>query len=157
MLFTTADSQLQNKSGNNPILKIYLIIFIICWTITFINTPDRSNWFTENTLTVIFITLLIYTFKKFRFSDLSYTLFSFIYCCISMEQSIHMLKIHLVTGLKMFFILTVILMTVSFIFLLASCLLTLCWIILKIISDGQSGYASFCRLKSRYLSALPTN
>ena len=78
MVYTTASTADQHTTRNNLLLKIYLIIFVICWTVTFINTPDRSNWFTENTLTVIFITLLITTFKKFRFSDLSYTLF-FIY------------------------------------------------------------------------------
>ncbi len=46
--------------------------------VTFINTTNRSNWVTENVLTVIFIFSMIFTYKKFKFSDLSYTLF-FVY------------------------------------------------------------------------------
>lgn len=78
MHFTTASSPERKSFKNNLLLKIYLLIFFICWTVTFINTPDRTNWFTENTLTAIFIILLTTTYRKFRFSDLSYTLF-FIY------------------------------------------------------------------------------
>jgi putative membrane protein len=78
MSFTTASSPIQYRHKNIFILKLYLTVFFICWIITFVNTPDRSNWYTENALTVIFITLLVITFKRFRFSDFSYVLF-FIY------------------------------------------------------------------------------
>jgi putative membrane protein len=78
MTFTTASSAFRKDFKQNTELKIYLLIFFICWAVTFINTPNRANWFTENTLTTIFIVLLVTTYKKFRFSDLSYTLF-FVY------------------------------------------------------------------------------
>jgi putative membrane protein len=78
MTFTTASSTFRKDFKQNTLLKIYLFIFFMCWTVTFINTPNRANWFTENTLTTIFIVLLVTTYKKFRFSDLSYTLF-FVY------------------------------------------------------------------------------
>jgi putative membrane protein len=78
MTFTTASSAFRKDFKQNTELKIYLLIFFICWAVTFINTPNRANWFTENTLTTVFIVLLVTTYKKFRFSDLSYTLF-FVY------------------------------------------------------------------------------
>lgn len=78
MFFSTAGTPERRSFKENFLLKAYLLIFFICWAVTFINTTDRTNWFTENTLTFIFITSLILTYRKFRFSDLSYTLF-FIY------------------------------------------------------------------------------
>jgi putative membrane protein len=78
MAFSTAVSIDRKTFKQNHLLKIYLVIFFICWAVTFINTTNRSNWFTENVLTAIFIVLLTFTYKKFKFSDLSYTLF-FIY------------------------------------------------------------------------------
>jgi putative membrane protein len=78
MRFSTAST---NKQGPLPVsllLKIYLLVFFIFWIGTFINTPDRANWFTENTLTVLCLVMLIVTYRKFHFSDLSYTIF-FVY------------------------------------------------------------------------------
>lgn len=78
MTFTTASSPERIPFKKNTLLKLYLLIFFICWGFTFINTPDRVNWITENTLTIIFLTMLIIRYRKFCFSDLSYTLF-FVY------------------------------------------------------------------------------
>jgi len=78
MTFSTAVSTGRKTFRQNHLLKIYLLVFFICWAVTFINTPNRQNWFTENVLTTIFIAGLLLTYKKFKFSDLSYTLF-FVY------------------------------------------------------------------------------
>jgi putative membrane protein len=78
MTFSTAVSPGRKNFKENSLLKIYLVLFFICWVITFINTPNRQNWITENVLTTIFICSLVLTYKKFKFSDLSYTLF-FVY------------------------------------------------------------------------------
>jgi len=78
MNFSTAVNADRKTFKENHLLKIYLAIFFVCWAMTFINTPDRKNWFTENTLTAIFICSMVFTYKKFKFSDLSYTLF-FVY------------------------------------------------------------------------------
>ncbi len=78
MHFSTAVNADRKTFRENHLLKIYLAIFFICWLMTFIDTPNRKNWFTENTLTAIFICSIVFTYKKFKFSDLSYTLF-FIY------------------------------------------------------------------------------
>jgi putative membrane protein len=78
MNFSTSISAGRKTFKENYLLKIYLAIFFTCWLMTFINTPDRKNWFTENTLTAIFICSMVFTYRKFKFSDLSYTLF-FVY------------------------------------------------------------------------------
>jgi putative membrane protein len=78
MAFSTVVSFDRKSFKENHLLKIYLVVFFICWVVTFINTNNRQNWVTENVLTVIFIILLIAGYRKFKFSDLSYTLF-FVY------------------------------------------------------------------------------
>jgi putative membrane protein len=75
MNFTTASSPERNHYKSNPLLKLYTVLFFICWAITFINTPDRANWYTENALTVITLIALAASYRKFKFSDLGYTLF----------------------------------------------------------------------------------
>jgi putative membrane protein len=75
MAFTTTGTNKQIRFRVSLLLKIYLLIFFIFWTGTFINTPDRANWFTENTLTFLCLLLLTLTYRKFHFSDLSYTIF----------------------------------------------------------------------------------
>jgi putative membrane protein len=78
MAFSTAVSIGRKTFKLNHLLKIYIAVFFICWAVTFINTPNRQNWFTENVLTTIFIISLALGYSKFKFSDLSYTLF-FVY------------------------------------------------------------------------------
>jgi putative membrane protein len=78
MAFSTAVSIDRKTFKQNHLLKIYLAVFFICWAVTFINTPNRQNWFTENVLTTIFIISLALGYSKFKFSDLSYSLF-FVY------------------------------------------------------------------------------
>jgi putative membrane protein len=78
MSYSTASSQHRTPFFQNRLLQVFLLIFAVCWIVTFINTTDRANWYTENTLTVIFLVGLTYSYRKFVFSDLSYTLI-FIY------------------------------------------------------------------------------
>ncbi len=74
MPFSTASTPQRKPFKQNTLLKIYLLFFFVCWVVTFINTTDRTNWFIENVLTVIFLLLLTTTYRRFKFSDLSYTL-----------------------------------------------------------------------------------
>lgn len=78
MAFTTASSTARVPFRENTLLKAYLALFLIGWGITFVGTTDRTNWITENTLTALLIGGLCFSHRKFKFSDLSYTLF-FIY------------------------------------------------------------------------------
>jgi len=54
--------------------KILLTIFTIFWIIIAIAPKYRGVWVAENILTVLLAALLILTYKKFKFSNLSYTL-----------------------------------------------------------------------------------
>ncbi|PXY71569.1 DUF2238 domain-containing protein [Candidatus Parvarchaeota archaeon] len=59
--------------GNYP--AILLVVFLVTWVILAVSPNYRSVWIAENILTVLFVGLLILTYKKFRFSNFSYTLF----------------------------------------------------------------------------------
>ncbi len=74
MTYTTTSSQTRIAYEQNRLLQFFSIVFICCWAVTFINTPNRANWFTENTLTFLFLISLIISYRKFKFSDLSYTM-----------------------------------------------------------------------------------
>ena len=74
MSFTTASSPNRIGFKQNTLLQIFLLIFFCCWLKTFISTPNRANWFTENVLTFIFLISLWISHKKFKFSDMSYTM-----------------------------------------------------------------------------------
>ena len=54
--------------------KILLTIFLVFWIIVAISPLYRGVWIAENILTVLFVSLLITTYPKFKFSNLSYTL-----------------------------------------------------------------------------------
>jgi putative membrane protein len=78
MSFSTASTTERTSFSKNRLLQFYLLAFFVCWAVTFINTPNRTNWFTENTLTALFIGGLIISYRKFKFSDASYS-FIFVY------------------------------------------------------------------------------
>jgi len=78
MVFSTASSPERIPFGKNVLLRSYLVLFLVAWLVTFIWTTDRANWITENTLTALLIGGLCWSHRRFKFSDLSYTLF-FIY------------------------------------------------------------------------------
>lgn len=56
---------------NHIILLSFIIIF---WVITAINPLNRYDWLMENILFIIFFLGLLFTYKKFKFSDISYFL-----------------------------------------------------------------------------------
>lgn len=74
MNFTTSSFPQRTPFSANIKVKLYLIIFAVCWIATFMVTTDRANWFIENVLTILFFAGLIWSYKRFVFSDLSYTL-----------------------------------------------------------------------------------
>ena len=74
MPFTTASSAARIAFRQHTLLKIYFVIFSLIWAWTFAGTTDRANWITENALTILFVGGLAISHRKFKFSDLSYTL-----------------------------------------------------------------------------------
>jgi putative membrane protein len=79
--FSTASSSFRTPFKQNRLLQICLLLFFILWVSTFIGTSNLSNWFTENTLTFLFLLGIITSYKKFKFSDLSYFIM-FVYICL---------------------------------------------------------------------------
>jgi len=73
MLFTTAGSPERIPFRQNRLLITYVILFLILWFSTLIGTTDFKNWIMENTLVIIFLSILVFTYKRFTFSDLTYT------------------------------------------------------------------------------------
>lgn len=74
MAFTTASSLQRGSFGQRTLLKAYLVLFLAAWAATFLGTTDKANWWTENALTILFIGGLMLSYRRFRFSDASYTL-----------------------------------------------------------------------------------
>ena len=80
MKFTFSFSGNRNPIRNNLWLWMFIVIFTIIWSITLIWTTNISNWLLENTLTFIFVAVFILTYKKYKFSDLSYMLICIFLC-----------------------------------------------------------------------------
>lgn len=74
MTFTTTSSPQRTPFSQNTLLKLYAVIFAVCWILTFVFTTDSTNWIIENILTILLMGGLVISYRKFKFSDLSYTL-----------------------------------------------------------------------------------
>ncbi|MEK6835494.1 MAG: DUF2238 domain-containing protein [Nanoarchaeota archaeon] len=51
-----------------------LVLFLIIWILLAINPRYRIAWAYENILTIVFVFLLILTYKRFKFSNFTYSL-----------------------------------------------------------------------------------
>lgn len=78
MNYTTASSPTRTPFKQNYLLISFIIAFLIFWLSTLVGTTDFKNWIMENTLVFIFLSIMTFTYKKFTFSDLTYT-FIFVY------------------------------------------------------------------------------
>jgi putative membrane protein len=52
--------------------KILLIIYIVVFMLLAVNPYDRFDWFAENLPTFVIVLILIFTRKKFQFSNFTY-------------------------------------------------------------------------------------
>ncbi|HLA56445.1 MAG TPA: DUF2238 domain-containing protein [Flavobacterium sp.] len=86
MAFTIAISKERSGLKQNHWLKVFISVFVICWINSFIGNTDTSNWLLENTLVFLFLGFMIFTYKKYQFSDLSYLLIC-IYLCLHVYGS----------------------------------------------------------------------
>lgn len=86
MPFSLAISNYRTPYQKNYWLWIFLTVFTSIWVITLIGTNDLNNWFLENTLTVLFMLFLFFSFRKYQFSDLSYLLIC-VYLCLHVYGS----------------------------------------------------------------------
>ena len=86
MAFTIAISKERTHLKNNIWQKTFIVFFLINWINSYVGNTDTANWILENTLVFIFLGFLIFTYKKFIFSDLSYLLIC-IYLCLHVYGS----------------------------------------------------------------------
>lgn len=74
MAFTTTSTTGRVPFSDHLLLKVFLVMFLLVWTWTFMGTTDRANWWTENVLTIVFVGGLALSHRRFKFSDASYAL-----------------------------------------------------------------------------------
>jgi putative membrane protein len=86
MAFTNAISPLRTGAKENRWLQFFLILFFSIWASSLIGTSDFSNWLLENVLVFMFLGFLIFTYRKYQFSDLSYLLIC-VYLCLHVYGS----------------------------------------------------------------------
>jgi len=73
-MFTTSTMRVRANFRENRLLQILLIVYGICWIVLAFGPFDRFDWILENVLTVLFVALLLGTYRMFPLSDLSYVL-----------------------------------------------------------------------------------
>ncbi|MBA3662676.1 MAG: DUF2238 domain-containing protein [Bacteroidetes bacterium] len=81
MKLSTTSSPERIPFRQNRLLQLCAVVFLTIWLSTLAGTSNITNWITENALVVIFLAGLTLTYKKFKFSDLSYVLIT-IYLCL---------------------------------------------------------------------------
>src|SRR5215510_13663296 len=81
MPFTIAISKNRTLLKQNIWLWSFLVAFTAVWISTYVGTTDMSNWMLENTLTILFLLFIVFTYRRYQFSDLSYLLIC-IYLCL---------------------------------------------------------------------------
>ena len=81
MGFTIAISNYRTPFNQNRFLWVCLLVFSSIWINTLLFTSDINNWMLENTLTFFFLLFLLFSYKKYQFSDVSYLLMT-IYLCL---------------------------------------------------------------------------
>jgi putative membrane protein len=86
MPFTLAISPNKTPFAQNRWLQAFILVFLIIWTSTLIGTSDINNWILENLLVFLFLLFMIFSFKRYQFSDLSYLLVC-VYLCLHVYGS----------------------------------------------------------------------
>ena len=63
------------------LLLILGSLYFIWWLLLAIKPHDRADWALENVLVVLFVILLVFTYRRFPLSRISYTLI-FLFLCL---------------------------------------------------------------------------
>ncbi|HEY0030263.1 MAG TPA: DUF2238 domain-containing protein [Bacteroidia bacterium] len=87
-MYTTATSPVRIDFRNDKLLKVFCLLFLGFWFSTLVGTTNLTNWFMENALVIVFISILAFTYTKFKFSALSYT-FILVYLCLHIYGAKH--------------------------------------------------------------------
>ncbi len=80
MVFTTALSPKRTDFRRNIWLLLFIAAFLAVWVDSLVGTTDMANWLIENILVFISLPILIWTYRKYRFSDLSYLMIWLFFC-----------------------------------------------------------------------------
>ena len=73
-MITTSTMRVRANFRENRLLQVLAAIYAVVWVILAFDPIDRFDWILENILTVLFVALLVGTYRKFPLSDLSYML-----------------------------------------------------------------------------------
>jgi putative membrane protein len=73
-MVTTSTDRIRPGFRKSPLLISLAVIYTIVFIWAAINPLQPADWRLENVLSILFISLLILTYKKFPLSDLSYIL-----------------------------------------------------------------------------------
>ncbi len=74
---TTATSRIRANFGCNRLQKFLLVWYAAVWAITAVHPLDPRDWMMENVLVFFMVAGLMFTYRRFPLSDLSYVLFTF--------------------------------------------------------------------------------
>lgn len=74
----------------NYFLQGLVIWLAILWIVTAINPLYPRDWLLENLLVFIYGALLIFTYRRFQFSNLSYALFTLIFNPAFTRRALHL-------------------------------------------------------------------
>jgi putative membrane protein len=73
-MVTTSTDRIRPEFRKSPLLISLAVIYTLVFIWSAINPLHPADWRLENVLSILFVTLLILTYKKFPLSDLSYIL-----------------------------------------------------------------------------------
>ena len=73
-MISNANSDLNAGFRTKKFQQMLLLFYIIFWTVFAISPVYRPQWWLENYLVFAFFLILIFTYKKYQLSDLSYLL-----------------------------------------------------------------------------------
>lgn len=88
MSFSLAISTFRTPLKSNYWLWAYVAVFLLVWGDSLLGNTDLANWLLENMLVIIFLIFLLWTYKKYQFSDLSMLLLC-VYLCLHVYGSKH--------------------------------------------------------------------
>ena len=79
-MLTTSTMLIRPNFSQNALLKSLAGIYLIVWVVAAVKPLFPSDWLLENILVFTFLPLLIFTYKRFPLSDLSYIVITIFMC-----------------------------------------------------------------------------
>ena len=86
-MLTTSTMRIYPNFKENILLKLLAAFYAVVWIVTAIQPVYPTDWMLENILVVLFILLVVITYKRFPLSDLSYI-------CMAVFMALHAIGAH---------------------------------------------------------------